>query len=60
MSAWAEYLKFFAGLLAILNPVGVIPVFINLTQNQTAAERNRTAFMAAVTEIGRASWRERV
>ncbi|MDE2196047.1 MAG: YchE family NAAT transporter [Gammaproteobacteria bacterium] len=49
MSAWAEYLKFFAGLLAILNPVGVIPIFINLTQNQTAGERNRTAFMAAVT-----------
>jgi multiple antibiotic resistance protein len=49
MSAWAEYLKFFAGLVAILNPIGVIPIFINLTQNQTAAERNRTAFNAAVT-----------
>ncbi|HET7396635.1 MAG TPA: YchE family NAAT transporter [Gammaproteobacteria bacterium] len=49
MSAWAEYLKFFAGLVAILNPIGVIPIFINLTQNQTTAERNRTAFNAAVT-----------
>ncbi len=49
VSAWAEYLKFFAGLLAILNPIGVIPVFINLTQNQTAAERHHTAFTAAVT-----------
>ncbi|HET7921354.1 MAG TPA: YchE family NAAT transporter [Gammaproteobacteria bacterium] len=49
MGAWAEYLKFFAGLVAILNPIGVIPIFINLTQNQTAAERNRTAFNAAVT-----------
>jgi multiple antibiotic resistance protein len=49
MNAWAEYLKFFAGLVAILNPVGVIPIFINLTQNQTAEERNRTAFNAAVT-----------
>jgi multiple antibiotic resistance protein len=48
-AAWVEYLKFFAGLVAILNPIGVIPIFINLTYNQTAAERNRTAFMAAVT-----------
>ena len=49
VSAWAEYLKFFAGLLAILNPIGVIPIFINLTQNQTAAERRRTALTAAIT-----------
>ncbi len=49
MSAWVEYLKFFAGLIAILNPVGVIPIFINLTYNQTAVERNRTALMAAIT-----------
>ena len=49
MSAWVEYLKFFAGLIAILNPVGVIPIFINLTYNQTTVERNRTALMAAIT-----------
>ena len=49
MIAWAEYLKFFAGLVAILNPIGVIPIFINLTHNQTSLERNRTAFNAAVT-----------
>ena len=49
MHAWVEYLKFFAGLVAILNPIGVIPIFINLTYNQTAKERNRTALMAAVT-----------
>lgn len=49
MAAWVEYLKFFAGLVAILNPIGVIPIFINLTYNQTAAERNRTALVAAVT-----------
>ena len=49
MAAWVEYLKFFAGLVAILNPIGVIPIFINLTYNQTAVERNRTAFMAALT-----------
>ncbi len=49
MAAWVEYLKFFAGLVAILNPIGVIPIFINLTYNQTAAERNRTALVSATT-----------
>ncbi|HEY1991362.1 MAG TPA: MarC family protein, partial [Gammaproteobacteria bacterium] len=49
MAPWVEYLKFFAGLVAILNPIGVIPIFINLTYNQTAVERNRTALMAAIT-----------
>lgn len=49
VNAWTEYLKFFAGLLAILNPIGVIPIFINLTHTQTAKERRRTAFTAAMT-----------
>lgn len=45
----AEYLKFFAGLLAMINPVGAIPIFINLTETQPHTQRNRTALMAAVT-----------
>ena len=43
MFEWSEYLKFFIGLIAILNPIGVIPIFINLTQQQTTGERNVTA-----------------
>lgn len=43
MFDWSEYLKFFIGLIAILNPIGVIPVFINLTQQQDTIERNATA-----------------
>lgn len=49
MQDWAEYLKFFIGLVAILNPIGVIPVFINLTGQQSAAERSETAFVAGVS-----------
>lgn len=49
MHEWAEYAKFFAGLLAIVNPIGAIPVFISLTSNQTQAERRRTALLAAVS-----------
>lgn len=48
MSDWAEYLKFFAALLAIVNPIGIIPVFISLTEQQSSAERRQTSLLAAV------------
>ena len=47
MQEWAEYAKFFAGLLAIVNPIGAIPVFISLTASQSQSERHRTALLAA-------------
>lgn len=43
MQDWGEYFKFFIGLMAILNPIGAIPIFINLTQQQTPAEQRQTA-----------------
>lgn len=49
MQDWSEYLKFFIGLVAILNPVGVIPVFINLTAQQSPAERRETSLVAAAS-----------
>src|SRR5690606_27737382 len=45
----AEYIKYFAGLLAIVNPIGTIPIFIGLTQQQSSSERARTALIAAST-----------
>lgn len=45
------YIKFFLGLLAIINPVGLLPVFVSLTSHQTEADRqntNRDANMAVV------------
>ncbi len=55
--AWAEYLKLFIGLIAILNPIGVIPIFINLTHQESTAERRHTArvtgmSVAAVLLVG--------
>jgi multiple antibiotic resistance protein len=44
-----EYLKYLAGLVAIVNPVGTVPVFIGLTVTQSARERARTALIAAST-----------
>ena len=40
------YIKFFVGLFALVNPVGIIPVFISMTSYQGAAERNKTNLTA--------------
>lgn len=40
------YVKFFLGLLAIINPIGLLPVFVSLTSHQTEAERNHTGKVA--------------
>ena len=45
----SEYLKFFAALLAVINPVGAIPIFINLTAGQDEALRHKNGLMAAVS-----------
>jgi multiple antibiotic resistance protein len=47
----AEYLKFFVSLLAIVNPIGAVPIFIGLTQRQTDKERNHTALIAAMSVL---------
>ncbi|MDR2549063.1 MAG: YchE family NAAT transporter [Desulfobulbus sp.] len=44
-----EYFKFFITLLAVANPVGTLPLFINMTANQTAAARTKNGTMAAVS-----------
>lgn len=36
------YLKFFIGLMAIINPLGLLPVFVSLTSQQTPQERMKT------------------
>ncbi len=40
------YVKFFFGLVAIINPIGLLPVFISLTSHQTPLERDHTAKVA--------------
>lgn len=49
MSELSEYLKFFAGLLAIVNPIGAIPIFLSLSSSQDKKTRNRTSAYAALT-----------
>ena len=40
--SFSVYLKFFIGLTAIINPLGLLPVFVSLTSQQTPQERLRT------------------
>lgn len=43
------FFKFFVGLFALVNPVGLIPVFISLTSYQTAVARNKTNTTASLS-----------
>jgi len=52
MLEWNEYLKLFAGLFAVVDPIGVIPIFISLTSHQNAADRNYSALQAGFTVFG--------
>ncbi|WP_341501383.1 YchE family NAAT transporter [Gallaecimonas sp. GXIMD4217] len=48
---YSVYMQFFVALLAIINPFGLLPVFIGLTSHQDDGERHRTALMAVVASI---------
>ena len=39
----AIFLQFFLGLVAAVNPVGIMPVFVSLTGHMTREEKNKTA-----------------
>jgi len=43
MLEWTGYIKIFTTLLAIVNPLGVVPIFISLTSGLVAQERKRIA-----------------
>ena len=47
IGTWPEYFKFFAALIAIVNPIGAVPIFISLTSEQEKKEKKNTAFWAA-------------
>lgn len=48
---WALFLKQFAGLLAVLNPIGAVPIFVSLTEGRLPAERNAIARTASTTVV---------
>lgn len=45
----SEYVKIFIAILAILNPFGVLPVFLSLTGNSSESERRKIARTAGLS-----------
>lgn len=42
------FIYVFAALFSVMNPLGTVPIFVGLTQNDSAVERSTTALLAAV------------
>lgn len=42
------FIYIFAALFSVINPLGAVPIFVGLTQDDTKAERSRISFWAAV------------
>src|SRR5487761_2789383 len=51
MLHYAEYIKIFIGLLAIINPFGVIPIFISMTADQNTVQHKKTIDRVALGVI---------
>jgi len=49
IGSWPEYAKFFAAMMAIVNPVGALPILINLTASDTEKQRKEISFRAGVS-----------
>ena len=49
MLNWNDYLQLSAGLVSVVNPIGVIPTFISLTINRSSADRKHTAIVCAAS-----------
>ena len=55
MLEYTEYTKMLIGLIAIVNPIGAIPIFISLTSNLETSERNaisRTVVYSVLIQSG--------
>lgn len=48
MIEWTGYIKIFTSLLAIVNPLGIIPLFVGLTRSSTSEERRNIARTASI------------
>lgn len=47
MFYWNEYLQLLVGLVAVVNPIGAIPIFIALSAHRAPQERRQTASVCA-------------
>jgi multiple antibiotic resistance protein len=48
LPVWSDHVKSLVGIFAILNPLGVIPVYLSLTSDRNPAEMRRIALKTAI------------
>ena len=48
MDNWTAYMQFFISLVSIVNPLGAVPIFVNVTGSMSLEERRRTGFKASL------------
>ncbi|GAA5214769.1 YchE family NAAT transporter [Corallincola platygyrae] len=48
LAFWATFINIFIGLMAIVNPVGILPIFLSITNDQTPEERQKTGTTACI------------
>lgn len=48
---WNEYVRLLVGLLALINPLTVLPIFLGLVQGRAEAEKRHIATVAALTVL---------
>ena len=51
LPVWTEQIKYLVGIFAILNPLGVIPVYLSLMAERRPEEMRRTAFKTALAAV---------
>ena len=48
---WNEYVRLLVGLLALINPLTVLPIFLGLLHGRTVAEKGHISTVAALTVL---------
>lgn len=48
---FTEYTKFLIGLIAVVNPIGAIPIFLAMTSDLTSRERHKIAHITAIAVV---------
>jgi multiple antibiotic resistance protein len=48
---WNEYVRLLVGLLALINPLTILPIFLGLVQGRTRQEKRQISMVASVTVL---------
>ncbi len=51
LRAWNEYVRLMVGLLALINPLTVLPIFLGLVQGRVEAEKRHISSVASLTVL---------